>query len=46
MISIDINIGISINAKGGDCWIMLSLMSNDLFQMINVKELMSKGLID
>jgi hypothetical protein len=46
MIGVDINVGIAINAKGGDCWIMLSLMSNDLFQMINVNELMSKGLID
>jgi hypothetical protein len=29
MISIDINVGIAINAKGGDCWIMLSLMSKE-----------------
>jgi hypothetical protein len=26
LIGVDINIGIAINAKGGDCWIMLSLM--------------------
>ena len=26
MISVDINVGISINAKGGNCSIMLSLM--------------------
>jgi hypothetical protein len=26
MIGVDINIGIAINAKGEDCWIMLSLM--------------------
>jgi hypothetical protein len=26
MIGVDINVGISINAKGGDCRIMLSLM--------------------
>jgi hypothetical protein len=29
MIGVDINVGISINAKGGDCWIMLSLMLKD-----------------
>jgi hypothetical protein len=29
MIGVDINVGISINAKGGDCWIMLSLISKD-----------------
>jgi hypothetical protein len=29
IIGVDINVGISTNAKGGDCWIMLSLMSND-----------------
>jgi hypothetical protein len=29
MTGVDINVGISINAKGGDCWIMLSLMPND-----------------
>ena len=29
MIGVDINVGISINAKGGDCCIMFSLMSND-----------------
>jgi hypothetical protein len=29
MISVDINVGISINAKGGDCWIMFSLMPKD-----------------
>jgi hypothetical protein len=29
MIGVDINVGISINAKGRDCWIMLSLMSKD-----------------
>jgi hypothetical protein len=29
MIGVDINVGISINAKGGDCWIMLSLMPKD-----------------
>jgi hypothetical protein len=27
MIGVDINVGIVINAKGGDCWIMFSLMS-------------------
>jgi hypothetical protein len=27
MISVDINVGVSINTKGGDCYIMLSLMS-------------------
>jgi hypothetical protein len=26
MTCVDINVGISINAKGGYCWIMLSLM--------------------
>jgi hypothetical protein len=26
MIGVDINVGIAINSKGGDCWIMLSLM--------------------
>ena len=26
VIGVDINVSISINAKGGDCWIMLSLM--------------------
>jgi hypothetical protein len=26
MIGVDINVGIAINAKGGDCWIMFSLM--------------------
>jgi hypothetical protein len=26
MIGVDINVGIAINAKGGDCWIKLSLM--------------------
>ena len=26
VIGVDINVGIAINAKGGDCWIMLSLM--------------------
>jgi hypothetical protein len=26
MIRVDINVGIAINVKGGDCWIMLSLM--------------------
>jgi hypothetical protein len=26
MIGVDINVGIAINAKGKDCWIMLSLM--------------------
>jgi hypothetical protein len=29
IIGVDINVGIAINAKGGDCWIMLSSMSND-----------------
>jgi hypothetical protein len=29
MIGVDINVGISINAKGGDCWIMFSLMPKD-----------------
>jgi hypothetical protein len=29
MIGVDINVGIAINAKGGDCWIMLSLMSKE-----------------
>jgi hypothetical protein len=29
MIGVDINVGISINAKGGDCCIMISLMSNN-----------------
>jgi hypothetical protein len=26
MIGVDINVGISINSKGGDCWTMLLLM--------------------
>jgi hypothetical protein len=26
VIGVDINVSIAINAKGGDCWIMLSLM--------------------
>jgi hypothetical protein len=30
MIGVDINVGIAINAKGGDCNIMLSLMSKGL----------------
>jgi hypothetical protein len=29
MIGVDINVGIVINAKGGDCWIMLSLIPKD-----------------
>jgi hypothetical protein len=29
IIGVDINVGISINAKGEDCWIMLSLMPKD-----------------
>jgi hypothetical protein len=29
MIGVEINVGISINAKGGYCWIMFSLMSKD-----------------
>jgi hypothetical protein len=29
MIGVDINVGIAINTKGGDCWIMLSLMPKD-----------------
>jgi hypothetical protein len=29
MIVVNINVGIAINAKGGDCCIMLSIMSND-----------------
>jgi hypothetical protein len=29
MIGVDINVGIAINAKGGDCWIMLSFMPKD-----------------
>jgi hypothetical protein len=29
MIGVDINVGIAINAKGGYCWIMLSLMPKD-----------------
>jgi hypothetical protein len=29
MIGVDINVGISINAKGGDCWIMFLLMPKD-----------------
>jgi hypothetical protein len=28
MICVEINIGMAINAKGGDCWTMLSLMPN------------------
>jgi hypothetical protein len=28
-IGVDINVGIAINAKGGYCWIMLSLMPKD-----------------
>jgi hypothetical protein len=26
VIGVEINVGIAINAKGGDCWIMFSLM--------------------
>jgi hypothetical protein len=29
MIGVDINVGVAINAKGGYCWIMLSLMPKD-----------------
>jgi hypothetical protein len=29
MIGVDMNVGIAINFKGGDFYIMLSLMSND-----------------
>jgi hypothetical protein len=29
MIGVEINVGISSNAKGGYCWIMLSLMSKE-----------------
>jgi hypothetical protein len=29
MTGVDINVGISINVKGGDCWIILSLMPKD-----------------
>jgi hypothetical protein len=29
MIGVDINVGIAINAKGGYCWITLSLMPKD-----------------
>jgi hypothetical protein len=39
MIGVDINVGIAINVKGGDCWIMLSLMPKDL--LIDVKGTMS-----
>jgi hypothetical protein len=41
MIGVDIDVGISINAKGGDCWIMLSLMPKDSCQRIHVKGTMS-----
>ena len=36
MIGVDINVGIAINYEGGDCWIMLSLMSKDSFERENV----------
>jgi hypothetical protein len=42
MISVEINVGIAMNAKGGYCWIMLSLMKKDLCQRIDVDV---KGLI-
>jgi hypothetical protein len=29
IIGVDINVGIAINVKGGDYWIMLSLMPKD-----------------
>jgi hypothetical protein len=29
MVGVHINAGIAINAKGGDCWIMFSLMPKD-----------------
>jgi hypothetical protein len=29
MLGVDINVGISINAKGRDCWIIFSLMPKD-----------------
>jgi hypothetical protein len=34
MIGVDINVGVSINAKGGDCCTMLSLMSKGLMSSI------------
>jgi hypothetical protein len=36
MIGVDINVGVFINAKGRDCCIVLSLMSRDLFQRVNL----------
>jgi hypothetical protein len=35
VIVVDINVRIAINAKGGDCWIMLSLML--MVSLIDVK---------
>jgi hypothetical protein len=36
MIGVDINVGIANNAKGGDCWIMLSLMSKEEMPCLHV----------
>jgi hypothetical protein len=37
MTGVDINVGVAINSKGGDCCTMLSLMSKDLCQRLDVK---------
>jgi hypothetical protein len=43
MIGVDINVGIAINAKGGYCWIMLSLMSKEQCLVIVIVDVVIDG---